>query len=78
MMTQISGVGDVELAQQRESPPVFLFDGRGTSRLQFPKPRTEPGVVLAAGRRFLNERSPPAERQECFGNVSPWGQGELS
>lgn len=68
-------MGDAELAEQRESPPVFLFDSRGTSELQFPKPRAEPRAVLAAVRRFLNEQRPPAERQECFGNVSPWGPG---
>lgn len=70
-------MGDAELAQQQESPPVLLFDSRGTFRLPFPKARMEPRVVLAAV-RFPNEQSPPAERQECFGNVSPWGQGELS
>lgn len=62
-------VGDAELAQQRESPPVFLFDGWGISRLQFPKCRTEPRGVLAA-LRFLSEHSAPAEWQECFGDVT--------
>lgn len=70
VMTRTSGVGDAELAQQWESPPMFLFGSRGTSRLQFLKARTEPRMVLAAVRRFLKEQSAPAERQECFGNVT--------
>lgn len=61
----VIGVGGVELAQQRESPPMLLFGSRGT-RLQFPKARTGPRAVLAAVRRFLKEQSAPAERQGMF------------
>lgn len=36
-------VGDVELAQQRESPPMFLFDSPGSGS---PKPGQSPGWCL--------------------------------
>lgn len=62
------GVGDVELAQQWESPPVFLFG----EPLQAPVPQAQSRAQdgAAAVRRFPDEQCPSAERQECFGNVS--------